>query len=207
MSHIILPPSITKMVDSLDMALDEHGQISLQFNYYINHEIEQLSLEENPNAGYFRRAKWALAAAYHVLPLWLHAAPQHMEPKNVLDTAMDCLYQQAEPYGLCQGTELLFENLVHLTQENEELQIIGAAAFSCYAAARVVAHDLDINLLNTPVEEKDPEDWEACFYASIAYSGGATWNEESDNFKRKEFWQWYFKNALPNIWSIKDMEK
>lgn len=64
-----------------------------------------------------------------------------------------------------------------------------AAAWVCAGGARSAegASELDI----------DVEDWDACFFASLAACGGAVWepDETSDDALRRAFWEWYLDAA------------
>lgn len=45
--------------------------------------------------------------------------------------------------------------------------------------------------------ELDPYEWDASFYASIAYAGGASWESQSSAQKRRAFWEWYLNEGVP----------
>ena len=71
------------------------------------------------------------------------------------------------------------------------------AGFACWAAAR----SLFLPEPSTEAEselELDPTLWDASFYASLAWSGGATWeNGAGDPIRRCEFWTWWLDEAIP----------
>ena len=72
------------------------------------------------------------------------------------------------------------------------------AGFSCWAVAR------DALARCTSVESVDselsiaPEEWDACFLASLAVAGGAIWEDVGDNDSRRAFWLWYLGAAIPH---------
>jgi hypothetical protein len=72
------------------------------------------------------------------------------------------------------------------------------AGFACWATARNAAghrpHEPD-----APAGELDlePDQWSPCFLASLAETGGATWEPNTDPDKRRTFWQWYLLDAIP----------
>jgi Immunity protein Imm5 len=43
-----------------------------------------------------------------------------------------------------------------------------------------------------------PEDWDPCFFSSLALAGGATWDGLGDPQIRGAFWRWYLEEAVPN---------
>jgi len=48
----------------------------------------------------------------------------------------------------------------------------------------------------------DPDDWDACFYASAAVTGGATWENIGQPDMRREFWHWYLTAAVPESFAM-----
>lgn len=77
------------------------------------------------------------------------------------------------------------------------------AGFAYISAVNSVLYDINFDTLSIPEIESDPDDWTACFYASISYCGGATWEEGvGDDLKRREFWQWFLNDAVPALWQM-----
>ena len=76
------------------------------------------------------------------------------------------------------------------------------AGFSCWATAGEVVSPADDGL-SSAISELDlsPEDWDACFFASLAVSGGATWDRIGDPEARREFWRWYLEEAVPRAFA------
>jgi hypothetical protein len=66
------------------------------------------------------------------------------------------------------------------------------AGFSALKAGHVAvygepSHDLG----QTNESEMDPQEWDAAFYASLAFIGSATWEHGARPELREEFWRWY----------------
>lgn len=45
------------------------------------------------------------------------------------------------------------------------------------------------------------DEWDPCFYASVAVAGGAVWEESGNAELRREFWEWYLKCAIPEAYA------
>jgi hypothetical protein len=72
------------------------------------------------------------------------------------------------------------------------------AGFACWAAARTVLLDPEPRTGVTSEREFDAEEWDASFLASLAYSGGATWEVDAGDLrKRREYWMWFITSAVP----------
>jgi hypothetical protein len=77
------------------------------------------------------------------------------------------------------------------------------AGFSAWAVARDAASfSSPGGRVEVPTYEPEdsPEDWEPCFHASLAITGGAVWEGIGDPQIRREFWVWYLTSAVP--WAL-----
>ncbi|GAA1843617.1 hypothetical protein GCM10009687_06500 [Asanoa iriomotensis] len=77
-----------------------------------------------------------------------------------------------------------------------------AAGLACWATNR----DLLRGHLTFPdgaeEGEVDSEDWEASYFASIALAGGAVWEKAADPTRRRAFWLWYLRDAVPASYAV-----
>jgi len=46
-----------------------------------------------------------------------------------------------------------------------------------------------------------PDEWDPCFLASLAITGGATWEGIGRSDIRREFWYWYLTIAVPEAFT------
>jgi hypothetical protein len=148
--------------------------------------------------GVVRRTKLAFTAAQHVLPLWERSFSANHEPQNMLATAERYLAQQIN-----------FSTAWNLKNRfwGELERIASAGAAVGFAACQVVTTSLsdeqfDPENLDSPPCDKnlDAYEWDASFYASVAYAGSAPWEENGDIGRRHEFWRWYLQEATPLAW-------
>lgn len=49
--------------------------------------------------------------------------------------------------------------------------------------------------------QMSPEDWEPCFFASLAITGKAAWEEPDMSDVRRNFWEWYLTAAVPEAFT------
>ena len=50
----------------------------------------------------------------------------------------------------------------------------------------------------------DPSNWQPSFYASIAITGGAVWEDVGDSARRADYWRWYLTTAIPQVVHLTD---
>jgi hypothetical protein len=46
-----------------------------------------------------------------------------------------------------------------------------------------------------------PDEWDPCFFASLAITGGATWEGVGTPDVRRDFWDWYLATAVPEAFA------
>ena len=152
------------------------------------------------NEGYYKRAKLALACAYKSLYIWDEYFPD-----------------EKQPYELLKNSEGIFNNEIDLNELEkyyfdlktflDDRFLLGEkyfrgiyAGFSCWAAVGVVLYDSVLETKEDSEINIPPEQWDSSFYSSLAISNGAIWAEVGDIEARKEFWNWYFDEAIPKVW-------
>ena len=59
----------------------------------------------------------------------------------------------------------------------------------------------EANELHVTDADIDPDDMDASFFAASVYANGAVWNLESGPLLRREFWEWWLKQAVPLSWN------
>jgi hypothetical protein len=137
-------------------------------------------------------AAWAsieATCARHVRHHWDLRFGQQSEPWDLLDDAVEAKLSGADwRFGGCHT--MLLDALA-----GPDLRPT-YAGFAAYMAAWVTA------MHPAPVDggselEIEVDDWDACFWASLAACGGAVWEEPpvSDDSQRRAFWEWYLAEA------------
>src|ERR1019366_29473 len=148
--------------------------------------------------GLQRRTTLAILTVRHVLPIWETAFPTNHKPEWMLAVAQEYLDQLTD-FQTVRGLNNLFWS---------ELDCLGSVAVAVgYAAAQSVTTALsderfDPAALDTVVSDQDldPYQWDASFYASVAYAGSAPWEEKPHTNRRREFWTWFLEVAVPAAW-------
>jgi hypothetical protein len=98
---------------------------------------------------------------------------------------------------------IFYTEVENLMYNGPEYFIAGYAGFACISAVGTVLYDLDFDTLGLPEMENDPDDWTACFNASLSYCAGVTSGEAvEDDLKRREFWEWFLNEAVPSLWQM-----
>jgi hypothetical protein len=144
---------------------------------------------------------WLMAeilAAKKVVPIWKAAFPSE-------DMLVKLLYeaekQLLQPGAITISEKDMWEFRTYLDDislpDEEDFSPL-YAGFACWTAASNVVLGVEVPPNCQPKTELDPEEWEASLHASAAYSGGAVWNESVGGpIKRREYWEWFFREAIP----------
>lgn len=201
MDGLELPDPVARLVKSAAQHLDGRGELSRAFRLELHQAIEAASAPLHRKAGYYRRAKWALAAAVKTLPVWRAVARGNDAAERLLSKAVEGLAGRLPLERLRADVESVEHELVEAGNSDDALQLPSAAAFACCGAASVVVYDFEMESLQKDPKELEPSEWEPCLFSSIAFAGGAVWNPEGNDARRREFWLWHVQESLPRIWS------
>jgi hypothetical protein len=146
------------------------------------------------------RTSWALAeleAARKVLPIWSAAFPA-AGPSDLLGLAEQALSDADARWGLERAALQYREVLAGALDDAGDTGAYRPvyAGLAAWAASRAA---LGANEIQDGQSELDfdPDDWDACFYGSLAWSGGAVWEPEVDDpTARRAFWEWFVAEAV-----------
>ncbi len=73
------------------------------------------------------------------------------------------------------------------------------AGFASWAVARdVLARNNQDSIMGDSELQIPPDQWDPCFLASLALTGGAMWEGIGSAEVRHEFWEWYLTSAVPS---------
>ena len=138
------------------------------------------------------RVAWARlerAAALHVKDHWARRFPAEEGPWVLLDDALAALES-----GRALDAEARFgEWWTFMDDAHGDAPDFRptAAGYAALAAAASALFDADVPAGESELDF-DPYSWDACFHASVAAAGGATWEEGvGDDAARRAFWEWY----------------
>jgi hypothetical protein len=146
---------------------------------------------------------WLMAeiiAAKKVLPIWEAAFPSDDMPAKMLYAAAKQLLQ-AGAITISEKDMWVFRtHLDGISLPDEEDFSPLYAGHACWTAASKVLLGIGIWPDCDPETALDIELWDASFFASTAYSGGAVWAETDvvrGPIKRREYWEWFLLQAIP----------
>lgn len=164
------------------------------------------SLRENlvallPGDGYALTfvAALGLACAKRAWPVWQTAFPAESQPMDLAEATVSSIKEKGIP-GARDGKELMkikthLENKLLLGREYFPAVYAG---FASWAVTRdVLSWDYPRATQGDTELEISPDGWDPCFLASIAITGGATWEGIGRSDIRREFWSWYLTTAVP----------
>ena len=152
--------------------------------------------------GYRRRIALAIICVRHVLPIWEKVWPDSKAPHDALLKSE----QYLEGVTDYKSTRKL-QTQIHWMCDNytgqDNFIAVGYAAFrvlstALFDEAYCTEDDIDENFMD---EDVDPLQRDASFYSAAAYANGAKWQPESSVDRRKEFWEWYLKEAVIEAWN------
>ena len=75
-------------------------------------------------------------------------------------------------------------------------------AFAACCALSTAAHDKSYVGLppDTDDDDLDSDDWDASFMAAMASAGGEVGDPAASDERRRQFWLWYLRDAVPKAW-------
>jgi hypothetical protein len=141
-----------------------------------------------------------ILAAKKVLPIWEAAFPSEDMPIKLLYEAEKQLLQSKEITISEKDMRAFRADLEEKLFLDEEVFPSVYAGFTCWVAASKVLLGIGIWPDCDPETALDMELWDASFFASTAYSGGAVWAETDvvrGPIKRREYWEWFLREAIP----------
>jgi hypothetical protein len=148
--------------------------------------------------GVRRRTRLALQATERVFPVWEQTFPTNLGPQRMVAVAEDYSAQRID-----------FKTAWNLKNRFwGELESLGSIAVavgfsSCQAVTTALSDERfdPVNIQNKIFDRHlDPYEWDASFYASVAHAGSALWEANPNSGRRREFWEWYIREAVPLAW-------
>jgi hypothetical protein len=176
----VTTPSI--LIERARTSIDERGELP----YPVRADLRAAVTAEGGRVAWARLEQ---AAALHVKDHWVRRFPTENGPWALLDEAVRSLetgrtFEAGDRFGHWWR----FIDDAHADAPDFRPTYAGYAALAAAASALFEseapegASELDF----------DPYSWDACFHASLAASGGATWEEGVGyDAARRSFWDWY----------------
>jgi hypothetical protein len=140
----------------------------------------------------------ACLTADKVLPLWERRFPEDRRPRQLLDLSKAYLRGEVSADDLGKQSSELETSITDMTDaEGGSDQYAGLTAVK---VSYVAESDEFFSELESDDDDEDLDvwSWSPGYTASIAYSGGAPFQPESNVSRRREFWRWWLDEAVPN---------
>jgi hypothetical protein len=199
---------LTELFDATDQALEtlnRHPEHKLTLNQRV--QIWKLMgprlLTESsaiPDIGLRRRTKLAILCTKKVLNLWEAAFSEDRQPHQMLTTANQYLNQRIDRFRAWDRMNDFWATLESLFFADK---VKWSIYVGCAAAATVKIAIFDEALADDYIDETNADraqelaDWDAALFACLAYSREGYLDESISRLLRKEFWEWYLKEAVP----------
>lgn len=143
------------------------------------------------------------ACAKRAWPVWQTAFPSESRPMDLAKSAVSSVSEGSIP-GASDRSEFMrvktyLENKFLLGKESFPAVYAG---FASWAVTRDVLSWGQPKITQGTTElEISPEEWDPSFLASLAVTGGATWEGIGRSEIRHEFWYWYLTAAIPEAFA------
>lgn len=151
--------------------------------------------------GHRRRTTLDLITVEHVKPVWDTTYPSDGSVDEVIDAARQVLdaRQSIQWADDLQGRAWV----AFLDRMNADHQFLaGYVGNAACTTLFTAAHDKTYPTLAPEIDDYDldPEDWDTSFVAAMAHAGGEVGDPEASQARRRDFWQWYLRQAVPAAW-------
>lgn len=194
-NHFALSLSV-KYIQEIDAA----GELPLGARRRLRKSLENLLPDEDRNKF---GVLLGLACAKRAWPVWRTAFPSESQPIGLAEAAASSIKNVGAISGPSENEfTVLKANLDNKFLLGSEYFSAIYAGFACWAVTRdAIFQDSGSGVYGDSELRVSPEDWDPCFFASLAVAGGAIWegNERSDI--RHEFWRWYLECAVPEAFA------
>ncbi len=188
---------LKKYLESVSASIDIYGELPYIQRLSIYNELKKLSIAYDFDNMIWKNLE--VVCTRKVLPIWFECFPNENTPVLLLDKAVKQLHEGEYVEGqteLMGNVKTYLDNKFDLGEDVYKAIYVG---FACWASAGNVFYGFEPPSEAKSELELEPEEWSAAFYSSLAFSGGAVWEEGvGDSGKRREFWLWYLKEAIPD---------
>jgi hypothetical protein len=211
----MLPKELIKLLDEAKKSVLTHlkGELILPIRRQIFRMLGEYELDSDKkivvqSSGQKRRARLQIACVKHVMHIWNAALPGDKRIEELLTRIEDCLNGNLDSGSLRRVHKEFWTDCDNLgSHSNNKIVLASYVGYATISTA--VTASTDEPLVSDYIEEDaldddlDPYDWDATYYASMAYVGKPTWDEQDEASinKRREFWTWYVTKAVPEAYS------
>ncbi|MEG4577124.1 Imm5 family immunity protein [Microcoleus sp. N3A4] len=198
-----LPEAIQQILKEGRSSITERGELPALNREKLYKEFEEFLPTKPKYVAHYWRARLELNCALKVLQNWESCELADSSARQLLYDAEKYLVGELESEKLERKKSLFYSQAEDLMDNGPQYFVAAYAGFACISAVNATLYDLDFDTVGLPEIETEPDFWTACFHASLAYCGGATWEKGvGDDLKRREFWEWFLDDAVPALWQI-----
>ncbi len=205
-----LPEKLNRALSQSHEAMLQHPKHDLNLGYrhliWAEFGISKSLSNQDALIGHKRRTYLAIFSAKHVLPIWNKFYVNNDLSYRSLNLAEKTLNKTIDEETAWKERNMHWERLLEMGNLEEKYQNVHGAGFSAVQALTTSLRDeiFDPSKINLELTDADidPEEMDASFFASAAQANGAVWDSNSDSLKRKEFWEWWIREAVPNSWKL-----
>jgi hypothetical protein len=200
-----IPQSLKNLIENATEAVYNHPKNDLNLGYR-----QAIWAEFGPlgdESGLKKRTVLAKLTIEKVFPMWKSAFPDDNTPRKIskevdqiLDGSLSFSPEDASEHvrGFWEWIEDIEASDDELTALNVGfgfVKLITTALFDELFDSK----NIDYDCTDADVDSYDSD---CSYYAAAAYSNGTVWDEDSDASKRKKFWEWWLKEAVPEAWKF-----
>ena len=182
---------------------DPHHDLRLGFRCAVWSSLNENCDGTRRGDGHKRRVKLAALSIEKVIPLWESRFPADRTPRQCLELAQNLIVGDVTSATAERESNRLWTHCDDLLWKHEEKQSYVMVGYGAIQVIRGALSDEHFACEkwndSTTDSDVDPYDHDSTFFAAVAYSGGATWEEASDPQKRLEFWTWWLKSGFEEV--------
>jgi len=178
-------PEVTKSaLAEVEMAIDEQGELPIAARA----RIRRMLLDHGQ--------AWAqaeVAAIRRVLPAWtaFHPATRPLELLELIEAYLGGKAERGTLEQAADALQAIVEELdAHEDPLREQADIVG------WGVVRAAWSAMDPG--DEAAMDQDPWEWTASFTASMVAAGGPVWDDRGDRDRRRDFWRWWLRDAVPS---------
>ncbi|VWB75490.1 Imm5 family immunity protein [Burkholderia diffusa] len=197
-----MPPRLTQELELALRCITQDGELPASSRKTILLVIEELSSKESHDAGYLRRARLAHICASKVLHVIRPYEDVLQSAQQNLEKGVAALLGKYDLKILRAENGEFHTKVIDLLENGEAAFCSVYAGMASFAAINTILFDTNFDIVGESEKQVPPDDWDASFYAALATSGSAVWENKGGIDARRMYWGWYLNVAIPYAWDV-----
>ena len=199
---MLTPEKLSTALIAARNSIAQDGELFADSRKKLLDLIEELSAVEHSNAGYLRRSRLAFICAQKSLLIIKPYEEVFDFAQLMLSRGRTALLGKYNLKFLEKDNGEFHTEVNNLFEHGEDAFASVYAGMACFSAINTILYDADFESIGQYEKNISPDDWSACFYASLAVSGSAVWENKNGSHERLRYWHWYLDNAIPWAWNV-----